>query len=59
MPCVKKWIIDGEEKREKVNLVCAVFDLIRNKKGKWSPPPPGKGPAGSSKPSGTSDGPRG
>ena len=48
-----------EKKKEKRdNLVCAVFD-IRNKKGKWSPPPPGKGPAGSSKPSGTSDGPRG
>ena len=55
---LKKWIIDGEEKRKRVNFVCAVFD-IRNKKGKWSPPPPGKGPVGSSKPSGTSDGPHG
>ena len=57
MPCVK-WIVDGEEKRKRVNLVGVVFD-IRNKKGKWSPPPPGTGPVGSSKPSGTSDGPRG
>ena len=57
MPCVK-WIVDGEEKRKRVNLVGVVFD-IRNKKGKWSPPPPGIGPAGSSKPSGTSDGPHG
>ena len=55
---LKNGLLMEKKKRKRVNLVGVVFD-ISNKKGKWFPPPPGTGPAGSSKPSGTSDGPHG
>ena len=47
-----------EKKKEKGSIssaLCLIF-VIRRENGA---PPPGKGPVGSSKPSGTSDGPHG